>query len=1065
MTATTEYLSQITKAYTAGNATEHTYRPALKVFVQSMQTGITATNEPRRESCGAPDYIVTKGKTPLGYIEAKDIGKPLAQVERTEQLKRYLESLSNLILTDYLEFRWYVDGEHRATARLASIINGKIKVEKDGEQQITDLLKSFMNATVATVNSPRELATRMAAIARLIRDTIQTAFDTEEQDDEATPLHGQLEGFRQVLIHDLTPQQFADMYAQTICYGMFAASCNHDAGPFTRQNAGYELPKTNPFLRKLFNHIAGADLDERIVWAVDDVAELLNRTDIEAILKDFGKRTRQEDPVVHFYESFLAAYDQKMREARGVYYTPEPVVSYIVRSVDSLLKTAFKLSDGLADYSKVKTTIASTNKQTEVHKVQILDPATGTGTFLHGVVDCIQEAVKAGNAGAWSGYVSQHLLPRMHGFELLMAPYAVAHMKLSLQLKQSGYDFQSAERIRVYLTNSLEEAHAMTGLPLFTQWIADEANAASSIKQDAPVMVIVGNPPYSGHSANTGDWIKNLLRGSDTQNNAKTGNYFEVDGLPLGERNPKWLNDDYVKFIRFAQWRIEQTGYGILAFICNHSYLDNPTFRGMRQSLMNSFDDIYILDLHGNARKKETAPDGSKDENVFDIQQGTAIGIFIRKDRSAGEKKVRHADLHGLRSGKYAYLNQESITTTQWSELSPQAPFYLFMPQDQKLSDEYGAYYRIAKIMNVNVLGFQSHRDNFAIDFDMSTIRKRIRDMQDTSITDDAFRDKYGLKDNGIWQTASARKLLRNDSNWQSRFITCSYRPFDNRACYFSQAVMDRPRCELMDHVAGKKNLVLNIPRIVKKEWKHVFITGFPPTAIIIDINGSYSFPLYRYPETEIETKTANFTPSFLAGITAKLKLTYIPDGKGDLITTFGPEDIFNYMYAVFHSPTYRSRYCEFLKIDFPRLPLTSNIELFRQLCKKGEALTGLHLMDSRGQRITGYPIAGDNTVEKVRYQEPYPHPVSSTGDGATTKGRVWINTTQYFDGVPQDVWEFQVGGYQVCEKWLKDRKGRHLTFDDISHYQQVVSALSETIRIMTEVDEIIENHGGWPIG
>ncbi len=716
MESVKEYLRKIEAAFNAGNATEHTHRPALKNFIESITLtpgpspirgrgegnapGITATNEPRRVKCGAPDYIVTRGSTPLGYVEAKDIGKSLSEVERSEQLKRYLESLGNLILTDYLEFRWYVGGKHRLTARLGSVVGGKVKADKDGPAGVLELLRAFLVAEVPTVSSPKELAVRMAALARLIRDIIQKAFDQEDlTDDIADPLHDQLKGFRLVLIHDLTPEQFADMYSQTICYGLFAARCNAPAGErFTRQSAGYALPKTNPFLRKMFNYIAGTELDERIVWAVDDLAELLYHTDIEAILKDFGKRTRQEDPVVHFYESFLAAYDPKMREARGVYYTPEPVVSYIVRSIDHILKADFGLPDGLADSSKIKLTPPGSKKQVEVHKVQILDPATGTGTFLHGVVDQVYENFKA-DKGMWSSYVSQHLLPRLFGFELLMAPYAVAHMKLGIQLAETGYDFRSSERVKVYLTNTLEEAHEMAGLPLFTQWIAEEANAASGIKKDAPVMVVLGNPPYSGHSANTGDWIKGLLRGEDIQTGLKTGNYFEVDGQPLGERNPKWLNDDYVKFIRFAQWRIEQTGYGVLAFISNHGYLDNPTFRGMRQSLMQTFDDIYILDLHGNSKKKERCPDGSEDKNVFDIQQGVAIGIFVK--RTAGKDglaTVHHADLWGKREvfeggnlvvGKYHWLWENSVASTKWKSLKPQSPKYLFVPQGEKLVREY----------------------------------------------------------------------------------------------------------------------------------------------------------------------------------------------------------------------------------------------------------------------------------------------------------------------------------------------------------------------------------------
>jgi predicted helicase len=635
------YLKAIEKALAAGNATEHTHRPALKSFIESLADGITATNEPKRVKCGAPDYIVTRGDVPLGYIEAKDVGKPLDREEKSEQMGRYLESLDNLLLTDYLEFRWYVRNEHVQTARLGTYDAGRerVRVEPGGAEEVEKLVADFLTEVIPTVSSPKELAERMARVARLIRDTISRAFKTE---GAGGSLHEQMKGFRAVLLHDLTEEQFADMYAQTICYGLFAARVNHRGSePFTRRHAAHELPRTNPFLRKLFQHVAGPDLDdEPHAWAVDGLADLLNRTDISAILQDFGRSTRREDPVVHFYETFLAAYDPKMREARGVYYTPEPVVSYIVRSVDHILKTDFKLADGLADASKIKVRDAKGKAIGEVHKVLVLDPATGTGTFLYGVINHIFESFKR-NQGMWSGYVSEHLLPRLFGFELLMAPYAVAHMKLGLQLAETGYDFQKDERLRVYLTNTLEEAHEMSRMPLFTQWLAEEANEASKIKQDAPVMVVLGNPPYSGHSANTGLWIANLLRGHDTMTGKETGNYFEVDGQPLGERNPKWLNDDYVKFMRFAQWRIEQTGYGVLAFITNHGYLDNPTFRGMRQSLMETFDDIYVLNLHGNSKKKERAPDGSKDENVFDIQQGVAICLMVKREGRSRKEAAR----------------------------------------------------------------------------------------------------------------------------------------------------------------------------------------------------------------------------------------------------------------------------------------------------------------------------------------------------------------------------------------------------------------------------------------
>jgi predicted helicase len=1077
------YLATVQKAYQAGNATEHTHRSALQELLESLFPGVTATNEPKRVKCGAPDFIITNKQTPLGYIETKDIGVSLDKTEHTDQMKRYLGSLANLILTDYLEFRWYVAGQHRATARLARAgTKGKLVLEPGGLENTDSLLQAFIVTQAPTVSSPRELATRMAAIAQLIRHAIRQAFESEVGGGS---LHAQMQSFREVLLPDLTYEQFADMYAQTICYGLFAARCNAPAEThFTREHAAYDIPKTNPFLRKMFGHIAGPDLDERIVWAVDDLAELLNRADMAAILQDFGKRTRQEDPVVHFYETFLAEYDPKMRELRGVYYTPEPVVSYIVRSVDYLLKKDFGLPEGLADATKLTAASSDGKHGLQSHRVQILDPATGTGTFLYYVINHIYETFKS-NKGMWLSYVSQHLLPRLFAFELLMAPYTVAHMKLGLQLKQTGYDVGSNERLGVYLTNTLEEGFEGSRLP-FAEWLVEEANSAEYVKHQAPIMVVLGNPPYSGHSANKGPWITYLLHGKDLQTGRTIGgNYFEVDGQSLGERNPKWLNDDYVKFIRFAQWRIEQTGYGILAFITNHGYLDNPTFRGMRQNLMKSFDEIYVLNLHGNSKKKERSPDGTKDENVFDIQQGVAIGIFVKQQSKTAISRaatVHHAHLWGLREmyekvgqvqrligGKYHWLAENDITTTQWETINPEKPFYLFEPQDVDLQAEYEQGWKATEMMPVNVLGFQSHRDHFAIDFDKDKLLARIGEMRDKYLSDQEYTEKYSITNNRDWQLAKARQMLRADAGWQKRIISCLYRPFDLRSCYFSEVAMDYPRSELRQHML-LPNISLNVTRQTKAdEWRHALVANTPTPAIYTEIkDGSNAFPLYLYPDPDkkglFDTnilsnapggRRPNLAPAFITSISNKLNMTFIPDGKGDLQQTFGPEDIFNYMYSVFHSPTYRERYVEFLKIDFPRLPLTSNTDLFRELCKLGDRLVGLHLMETSGQITTSYPETGNNVVEKVEYIQPADEP---------ERGRVWINKTQYFAGVPPQVWNFHVGGYQVCQKWLKDRKWRALSYDDTLHYQKIIAALAETIYLMDEIDETIEMGGGWPI-
>ncbi len=930
----------------------------------------------------------------------------------------------------------------------------------------------------------------MAALAKLLRDTIRNIFAGE---DPSGVLHEQMDGFRKVLLHDLTEEQFTDMYAQTIAYGLFAARCNTKTeGHFIREHAAYELPKTNPFLRKMFTHIAGPDMEDRLVWIVEDLTAVLDRADMDAILKDFGKATRREDPVVHFYETFLAAYNPKIRETRGVYYTPEPVVSYIIRSVDHILKTSFGLESGLADASKITMPGKNDGETEEIHKVLILDPATGTGTFLHEVIHQIYETVcTQGQKGAWAGkngYVSSHLLPRLFGFELLMAPYAVAHMKLGLLLDRTGYDFGSDERLRIYLTNTLEKAFRLGDLPLFAKWLADEVEAAGEVKKNLPVMVVLGNPPYSGHSANTGAWISHLLRGKNLQTGEDTENYFQLDGRPLGEKNPKWLNDDYVKFIRFAQWRIAQTGYGILAFVTNHGYLDNPTFRGMRQSLMKTFDDIYVLDLHGNSKKKEKAPDGGKDENVFDIQQGVAIAIFVKRGASNQTAVVHHADLWGLREihgesadgqkvisgGKYAWLWENDLESTPWNLVTPQAPFYLFTPQDTDLRAEYEKGWKITDIFPVNSVGIVTARNALTIHWSREDAWHTVQKFLD--LTEEEARSVFNLgPDARDWKVSLAQQDLKKSGPDPAKITPILYRPFDTRYTYYtgqSRGFLCMPRPEVMGQFTENTNLGLIFMRQValQEDYSHFGVSRYPvDNRAFYSNKGIMNFaPLYLFAvkqknlsfdmDDQFLPSTGpipNFASSFIKNLAAMINLSFLSNRRGNLSITFGPEDIFHYVYAVFHSPTYRTRYAEFLKIDFPRLPLTSNPELFRELCRLGEELVGLHLLEKRPPVKTAFPMAGDGLVEAVRYTEP--------GEGSD-KGRVWINANQYFEGIPPEVWNFHIGGYQVCRKWLKDRKVRQLTYDDITHYQHIVAALGETIRLMAEIDAMIDAHGGWPL-
>ncbi len=1102
-----------------GGATERSYYPALKRFLEDLVPGITATPETKRIECGVPDFRISRasshGSLTIGYVEAKDLEKPLKKIEKDAfrsapstveggQLKRYLR-IDNLLLTNFIDFCWYVDGERRAAASLGALApDGKLTPESGRQDAVLEILESFLNHKPQDVSTPKDLALRMARLTHTVRDIVLTAFETDKASVMLRDLRG---AFAKTLIPDLektekTPE-FADMFAQTLAYGLFAARCNHQGkGRFRRLGAAREIPKTNPFLRRLFEIITGTDLDdEPSAGFVDDLAQLLADCDMAAILEHFGKRTRKEDPVVHFYETFLAAYDPKIREMRGVYYTPEPVVSYIVRSVDHLLKTRFNCPGGLADTQTIEyERIEEDGKQQrrvkkKAPRVLVLDPACGTGTFLYAVVDHIRDEFKRRNdAGMWSGFVKDQLLPRLFGFELLMAPYAVAHFKLGMQLagqdfraaqrEKWAYDFSGDERLGIYLTNTLEEAERRAETlfgPL--RIISDEAHAAAEVKRDKPVLVVMGNPPYSGHSANRSWEMKDGKRVRTLIGNLLQ-DYYQVDGQPLGERNPKWLQDDYVKFIRFGQRRIDQTGEGILAFITNHGYLDNPTFRGMRQQLMNAFTDIYILNLHGNTKKKEKCPDGSKDENVFDIQQGVAIGIFVKEPGKTEPAKVHYADLWGLRKDKYHSLLAQETADTDWEELTPQSPSYLFVPQENDLKAEYERGWRVTEIMPVNSVGIVTARDNLTIHWTEDDVWRVVRDF--AALPEGEAKAKYQLpKDARDWKVALAQKDLRDSGPKKSRISSIAYRPFDTRFTYYtgrSRGFICMPRPEVMRHMMAGENIGLVVPRRVETvgPWQHLGVSRASVEHVMISLKTIDSlFPLYLYPNEDKEgelfsdgqERHPNISPKFIAELSKHLCLTFISDGPGDLKKTFGPEDVFNYIYAVFHSPTYRRRYTEFLKIDFPRVPLTSNVGLFRTLCQKGEQLVALHLLESPALQnpAVSYPVRGDNLVEKFhpKYMAPGE---AEPGTGKPLKeGRVYISGDkpgtdkkgQYFEGVPPEVWEFQVGGYQVCQKWLKDRRGCNLTYNDTETYKKIVVALKETIRLMAEIDEAIP---AWPL-
>lgn len=1059
-----KYIENINQRYKLGNATEHTFRGDLQQLLESMLPEIRATNEPKRQKCGAPDYILTKNDIPVGFIEAKDIGdKDLEGNKKSgnkEQFDRYKASLNNLIFTDYLDFHIYQDGNFIIKIAVAEVIGNEIKPIPKNFEIFTDLIKDFTTHAGQTIKSSKRLAEMMAGKARLLSDVIERSLTSDETHEEDSTLKEQMIAFKDILIHDITPKGFADVYAQTIAYGMFAARLyDPTLKNFSRQEAAELIPKSNPFLRKLFGYIAGPDIDDRIKWIVDNLSEIFLACNVEEILKNYGESTKMEDPIIHFYENFLAEYDPKLRKARGVWYTPAPVVNFIVRAVDDILKTEFDLPKGLADSSKTKVNL---NTQTpdkrsstgykqiekEFHKVQVLDPATGTGTFLAEVVKHVNKKFK-GQEGIWSSYVENDLIPRLNGFELLMASYAMAHLQLHLLLKETGFKATKNQRTKIYLTNSLEQYHPDTGT-LFANWLSNEANEANHIKRDSPVMCIIGNPPYSGESTNKGDWIMDLMQDYKKEPEGKQ---------KLKERNPKWINDDYVKFLRYGQHYIEKNGSGILAFINPHGFLDNPTFRGMRWNLLKTYDKIYTLDLHGNSKKKETAPDGSADINVFDIMQGVSINIFVKTGKKKKNElgKVFHYDLFGTRDFKYDFLTDNSIKTINYKELPNKAPNYFMVQKDFAAEDEYNKGFSINELFHTNNVGIVTSRDGFVINKSKEVLSKKIKTFFE--LPKEELLSKFKLRENKSWKIDEVKLKAKEFVCDDIRQI--SYRPFDIRFIYYNNSFIERSRNEVMKHFKGFNNLGLSLCKQFKTgdNYQHCFISNLISESCYVSNKTSEItslFPLYLYIKQEDgifseEKRTPNLNQYIIDEIAEKLELTFTKE-KEKTKNSFAPIDILDYIYAVLHSPTYREKHKEFLKIDFPRVPYPRDEKAFWKLVKLGSEIRQIHLLESSTVEdyITSYPIGGSNTITTKIAKKDW-----EIFDEQNQLGRIWINEEQYFDSVPLIAWEFYIGGYQPAQKWLKDRKGRELKVEDILHYQKIIVALSETNRIMHEIDKI----------
>jgi len=1015
------YLKRIYEVAKTGDAREESYYSSLEELLKNFahSTGrkdVHITTLPKKTEAGYPDFKVWEKKEHIvGHIEAKEPSiENLDYIENGEQLKRYRLTFPNMILTNFLEFRLYRNGklvDKVSLARPFIIRELKMVPPLENKDKFLNLLDRFLSFSVPKTYTPENLATELAKKTRFLRDEVILEELKEERGDKPSIL-GFYEVFRQLLISGLTKQDFADLYSQTITYGLFGARIGCKAA-FTRQTAYLNIPKSIGILRELFKFVFWEELPERMECIVDDLCEILAVANVDEMLSKFYHEGKGKDPVYYFYETFLAKYNPRERKRRGVYYTPESVVSYIVRSLNIVLKEHFKKNAGFAS-----------------DDVTVLDPAAGTLTFIAEASKvAIDEFVAKYGEGGKDSFIRQHILQNFFAFELMVAPYVIGHLKMPLLLKENaGYQLKNTDRIRFYLTNTLEmEQLKRSPFPGLSS-LSAESYDARRIKREKPILVILGNPPYFGHSYNVGEWISREIRA-----------YYEVDGKPLAERNPKWLQDDYVKFIRFAQWKIDQNGEGVIGFITNHSYLDNPTFRGMRQSLMNSFNQIYVLDLHGSKLKKEKCADGSKDENIFEIRPGVAISLFIKK--KGLEKKVFYYERWGLRKDKYNWLLENNIKTTQWREIKPKSGFYWFIPREEALLEAYNKYLKITDIFPTNRVGIITSRDDFVIDFDKQPLVGRIKVFRDKELSDEVIIQTFKLKDKANWKVAKAREKVSKDDNWEEAITQILYRPFDIRWIFYHDELVERPRKEVMRHMMHENLGLISTRFVFRKEYgfHHAFVTKDT-----LDINQIQSpgtaqlFPLYLYPgkgdmfsDKETEERKPNLNPKLVES----LAQVYHKE--------LTPEEIFYYIYGILYSNIYRSKYAEFLKMDFPKVPFTRNYELFSTIGKYGSKLVDLHLMKSAelNNPIVKFQGDGDYGVREVRYEEKRKH--------------VSINNSQYFEGIERDVWEYQIGGYQILDKWLKDRKGRNLSLDDIKHYCQIATALERTIEIQRDIDNI----------
>ncbi|HSU82115.1 MAG TPA: type ISP restriction/modification enzyme [Thermoanaerobaculia bacterium] len=983
-----DYLERISGMERRGEAREESYYSLFAALLEGYAEhrgwrDLQVLILPRKTNDCLLDLQVRRGERITGYVEAKLPGTDLTRAAATGQLERYCAAFPNLLLTNFRELRLYRGKELAARAEI-------------GRAGAGPLLDLFCGFAPPPTTSAAELAHRMALRTRILAVRLRELLQADAEG--TSELAGFYKAFSKHLVAGLKPEEFADLYAQTLSYGLLAARWRA-RGPFDRRIAAESIPATSGLLRDAFRYISLADPPREVAWIVDEIVDLLAGSSVYAMLERSVRRGR--DPVLDFYETFLHHYDAGLRRRRGVYYTPPELVSYVVRSVHRLLRTRLGRRDGLADPT-----------------VTLLDPAAGTLTFVVEAIRCaVSEARGTAGGGVVPALVSDHLLRDFHAFELMMAPYAVGHLKMSLILEELGRPLRDGERVAFYLTNALDmkdlEQSPLPGVaPL-----ARESLLAGRIKKEARITVVLGNPPWSGHSANPGT---------------------RPDGYGGGS---KWLQNDYLKFLRFAQAKVDAAGEGIVALVTDHGYLDNPTFRGVRGSLLQTFDELYLLDLHGNGKKKERAPDGARDANVFtDVRQGAAVAILVK--RPGLPKRVLRADLWGSRAAKLRWLEEHDVAATPWTEIEPEGPAFLFAPRDAALEREYRRGAGLPEIFPVHSVGIVTGRNAFAIDTDREELERRVGRLRSETVQDEVVRHEWGLTDKGRCRLEEARRKIRADPDWRARLRRILFQPFDWRMAFYEDSVVERPREAVMRHLLAPGSLGLVAPRQHKEEPGALVADTLVAHKAVSAFDINSVFPLYLYSEGGLygAERKPNLDPAFLGRMEELL---------GERPS---PELTLQYVYAVLYSPPYRRRYADLLRADFPRIPLPPDRGAFLELAGLGAVLISLHLLDS-------------DRLDRPHVRFEGAGPGRPDGRREFRDGRLTVNAEgQAFEGISREVWEYRIGGYQVLDRWLAGRAGRVLRRREFEEFGKIAEALRWTIELQRRVGLLwgVAFQGSW---